>query len=622
MAAVFLLKPFGSPPPLHEKFLAEHIAVMQMVDNSRLSRAYTVGLLALTFWAIVLNVCGGNIPRLPYAQLIRRNIGLLAAVGIATLLTYELLSLPMLIGALAVLVGGALLRKFTPARWQWLAGGVFIAAFVMVFSVRGFLRVPFLPDGYLAMAEGHYALMLGQGDRLAAGLVLGHNVQLNYGLGPALPLGIWERHFGLLDFAGHIHIVQYSQILYLLLTIAALVLWKRNIWFILFGVLLIGPFVGTGDAATLFANQAGWRSIGFPVLIIAFVSTRTWPMVHRSLALGFLASCLLLYNPETGVALSLACACFALAQSRKWRDHLKVIACGLAGFVAAGMLTLICYRIGLGAWPVWEPESLLIHLSRFGSGYAGVPMVFNALAALLLVHSAYLGLLLFWKWRQRGLNFEDAVRLAMVVAILLWFPYYVNRPVDWNLWTFLLPYCILIAHWFEPDYLRRARLPAWRGVLGVRVAVLTAVLLPLLLTKNLREIPANLTPLGERPPGSQVSGVLVEPPTAQELQSQARFLAKQEASTLFFSRHPYILSLMTGRFNALPVQDVFSETASNREFDKLVRNIAGSSAQRLLFDEDFQDEYLISFYDRLRLRLSTQFVQRGAEANWQVWVRR
>jgi hypothetical protein len=121
--------------------------------------------------------------------------------------------------------------------------------------------------------------------------------------------------------------------------------------------------------------------------------------------------------------------------------------------------------------------------------------------------------------------------------------------------------------------------------------------------------------------------------SARALRAQAGFLGAQESSnTLFFSCHSYSLSLLTRRFNPLPVQDAFAETVTNSDFDRLVGEINRFSPHAILFDapadrssvlENSALNYFnMNFFERLKVRLAENYYQGATTNGWQVWLAR
>jgi hypothetical protein len=127
-----------------------------------------------------------------------------------------------------------------------------------------------------------------------------------------------------------------------------------------------------------------------------------------------------------------------------------------------------------------------------------------------------------------------------------------------------------------------------------------------------------------------VSGISIPEDSAKVLLAQADFLATLEpSSTLFFSRHSYSLSMLTRRFNPLPVQDAFAETATNFDFDRLVTEINGISPRVILFDEPrdisvvaenrTMHYFNMHFFERLKIRLAEGYDQAQSKSGWQIW---
>jgi hypothetical protein len=105
------------------------------------------------------------------------------------------------------------------------------------------------------------------------------------------------------------------------------------------------------------------------------------------------------------------------------------------------------------------------------------------------------------------------------------------------------------------------------------------------------------------------------------LEAKAAFLSNQDPSdTLFFSRHSYSLSLLTQRFDALPVQDAFAETITHFDFERLVEEIDQRSPRVLLFDapDNLSLSYM-HFFKRMESRLAGRYYEDEITNGWQVW---
>jgi hypothetical protein len=236
-------------------------------------------------------------------------------------------------------------RAITVAIWS------FVVAYFLFLTTPGLARSPFLFEPLLAWTEMHYNWTVSQADRLATGLRLGSQVNLNYGLIPSLFLGAFERHWGFLNFGEHFRLVQISQVAFLAVAILTFYLWRPgNPVFVLFGTLLIGPWVSTSHFAVYYPNQSGWRNLGFAAGVVVLLLCRQHPLRRVAWMLGAGACFLLLYNPETGLCLSFGYGLFLLSRHK---DLMPAQIGRLALRTTAGALivllaTLLPYRAGLG----------------------------------------------------------------------------------------------------------------------------------------------------------------------------------------------------------------------------------------------------------------------------------
>jgi hypothetical protein len=519
-------------------------------------------------------------------------------------------------------------RGFAVAIWS------LTVVYCLFLVVPGMARAPRLFEPELSWMEWHYCMSLAQADRLATGLRLGSQVNLNYGLIHSLLLGAFERRWGFLDFGEHFRVVQVSQVAFLAVAVLAFYLWKpRTPLFVLFGALLVGPWVGTSHLAVYYPNQSGWRSFGLAAGVALLLMFRRQSLRWLAISLGASACFLLLYNPETGLCLSFGYALFLLSRHRNLTPiQIGGLALRAATGAAIVLLTvLISYCVGLGTWPPLSMAPLLGFISRFGR-FGGLPLYFDPLAILIFVHSTYVVISSVLNWRLRDLEFDESVKLGLSATILTWASYYVNRPHGWNLWTYQFLYLFLIADFFEPRLLRRLRRRGiGAAIFDFRIASLAFVVVPMLLSVNYSIILATVFP-AEWPEitTATISGVTMPEYSANVLRAQANYLVSQDASsTLFFTRHPYLLSLLAHRFNPLRVQDVFGETLTNSDFESLVREIYRVSPRIILFDahgnrSELAENSAISFsymqfFDRLKIRLTEHYHPGLITSGWQVW---
>jgi hypothetical protein len=640
-------------------FTFEHVKFLGMVDTTSQRLAHRVGLALLA----MLCVLGAATITRPVAharrvtelfrtthEFFKRWSGVFLAVGAALVILFNLrgtvfpveqrqgLQLELLLFSVFLTVLALLRAQPRKTRRLLMAIWSCIGIYVIFLVVPGFARQPLAYEPELSWAEWHYSATLAQGDRLAAGLRIGSQINLSYGLIHAIALAAFERTWGFLNFGEHLRLVQVCQVVFLGVAILAFYLWRPgNPLFVLFGTLLIGPWVSTSHSAVYYPNQTGWRSFGLAVGVAVLILCRRQPLWRLASILGASAAFSLLYNPETGLCIAFAYGVFLLS---RLRSLALIQAGGLAlraalAAVAVLLVVLICFRTGLGTWPPFDAALLFGMITRFGQGYGGLPLYFDPLALLIFVHSVYMFSSLVLKWRETDLGFDESVKLGISATILTWAAYYVNRPQAWNLWTFQFLYLFLVADLIEPRLFRRLRRDGIASaIFDFRLAPLTFLLVPMLLSMNYYILLTTLLPV-EKPEitTSRISGLSMPEDSARALRAQAGFLGAQESSnTLFFSCHSYSLSLLTRRFNPLPVQDAFAETVTNSDFDRLVGEINRFSPHAILFDapadrssvlENSALNYFnMNFFERLKVRLAENYYQGATTNGWQVWLAR
>lgn len=648
---VTLLLPLDEAAGL-DAFTPEHVDMLAMVASTAQRLAHRVGLVLLAalcaLGAVAIVRPAAHAPavtmriRVVGRWLMRyRGALLLAAAALVPLFDLQGTSFPgpvtrtLRFGFLAAsLVVAAVASWKLPRKSRVLSAAIAIciAWYAVFLTLPGLRRVPILLGELLIEAEWHYALTVAQGDRLAAGLQLGSHVNLNYGLVSSLALAAWERHHGLLSFGEHFRLVQLSQFAFLAMAIAAFYSWRpKNPWFALFATLWVGPWLSTIHLAIYYPNQAGWRNLGLAAGVALLLALRRQPFQTASYALGAGAGFLLFYNPEIGACLSFGYALFLISRldGRASPSVIAPVLRALTGAVFATLVVLVCFRLALGTWPPRNLEPLLGFIRRFSGGYGSLPLYFDPLALLIASHAVYVVGSSIPRWRVRALTVDESARLALSGTLVVWFAYYVNRPGAWNLWTYQFLYVFLAADLVEPRVLRRLREGAVASFPNFRFVALVFVLLPMLLATNYSIFSATIHEPRVPFALDTLSGVSMPTPSASNLRTQAAFLRRQDASsTLYFTRHAYSMSLLTGRFNSLSVQEPFAETLTHADFDRLVGEILGLTPRTILFDASerghlleggFVSTFYGRFFERLQRRLVDRYRPGPTTDGWQVW---
>lgn len=639
-------------------FTPEHVRMLSMVDNApeRLAHRVALILLAVLTLSGIVVLAGGPGPRGfrmggavgQVAGLIRKSAGVLVVVAAASVFLLQLQGMVFngfqgrrlrltfwLISACLTMCGSIAARRLSTRAFNIVAS-MCLVAYLLYLIVPGFTQRPLLSEPFLSSVEWHYSVTLAQGDRLAAGLSLGKEINLNYGLIPNLMLAVAERVFGLLDFGEHVRLVQASQVAFLITAIAAFYLWRpRNALFVLFAATLVGPWLSTSHLSIYFPNQAGWRGFGFAAGVLLLLSMRRQSPRRAALILGAGAGLLILYNPETGLCLAFGYGLFLLSRLRRLKAGIigALAVNALSGAAVVFASVIIFYRAGLGIWPPLRVGTFLGLITRFGGGYGSLPLHFDPLALLIFIHSAYIVIVNTIRWSRRELSFDDSVRLALAGMILTWFTYYTNRPHPWNLWTYQFLYVFLLADWLAPRLLQHLRRSGWKAALDPRLAALTLIIVPSLLYMNQYILTSTLN--SWREPSidnlTTLSGTSMPVSLADDLRVKAEFLSRQDASsTLYLTRHSYSMPLLTGRFIPLPFQDAFAETITVEDFERLVGGIHERRPQVILFDapetsatgQEAAFEWYNRFYARLKDRISEWYEPRRVTNGWEVWESR
>jgi len=512
--------------------------------------------------------------------------------------------------------------------------GVILIVCTAVMMVPGFATIPDLSSSYPVSAdeaEIHYSIVVSQGDRLSQGERLFTNVMPHYGFLTPFALAIVERARGLLDFGAHIRFVQIMQVVFALSAFLCYWIWsRRKILAATFAFLPILGYVHTSHMSVFCPNQAGLRFVGLPLGLLLLIAAR--PSTKRDVPLlGCALGLLLLFNPETGVAIGAAYFTYLLSGRCRVpisrRELLRaLVSFGLCISIAPVAFIFI-YRASFEYFPFPEMHGPSYALTRFAGGYGGLKIYFGIGWIVILCHSVFevsRSLLSIDR-----LDTRRRIRLSIAVAILVWFVYFANRPHPWNLWTYWFLYGFFIV-----DFLRQGRLTRFRRALGkgrvpmplALVVVYTAMGIFLVIS-GLRD---NLRIVRARPPvSSQVlSGVRLTASYAALAGRRARYVEAmaKETSLLYFTSNTYLVPLLSGVVCDLPFSDPYVEAFTVDDFDRSVLAIEAKRAGTLLFDDPGSgptgSRERNIFIDRLKTRLSSSYRRDESASGWEVWKRK
>ena len=515
------------------------------------------------------------------------------------------------------------------------APGVFISRDLSHLSAMDFASV-----------QWHYDYTMGAGDRLASGQKLFEEVTPALGILPAIILGGWQKHLGLLDFGSRQDLLRWAALVFLLTTMFAYSTYARGLYaFAAVGLLLLIPYLhfatppGARYPSLLYPNQSAWRSIGFAMCPLGLLLVRHAHLRTQSAVAGGLGALAFLLNTESGIALSAGMATFVLTQlwSHPMRQRQRTqnvwspLLAAISSFFAVVLIAVLLHRAVLGSWAnLARTGSLLTTMKAFSSGYGGQRMTWQPVAALIAFHSSYV---IVWTCLAGGARgFRSAFRCALAVTMIVWFAYYANRPDDWNLWTFISLYTFFIID-LMILLLGRRQVPTghWLPKAFAGVALWCVVLPHLVLSgrtaaREMVRTIAHATTMDAPSQTMQVSGIDLPIALAQALTERADAARRTGTNTApaVLSAYTYFISTITGTYAPIPFGDPFNEVFTPTLYDHLIDSLLSTCPSVLLFDppgsllvgSNAQQEY----FESLRRDLLPYYRPSGSVGTWEAWT--
>ena len=661
-----LFAPWWPVRDLSATFTPEMIEWLQMADSTAQRRAHQLTLVFLALGALAALWLHARRPQslqgsaaAAIAQplrLISRPGPLLFMLAGGTILWLAPERTVLAYGLLLVPVA-LIVRYVRPSRLNK-AGWVALLIYFPLLMLPGLFLQPVRQADPIWL-EWHYGATVGVGERLAAGMRLYGEIPHHYGLLLSMASGLVERHVAALSAGQYYRAIQALNLIFALLAGIAYWRWRRGSAIkVLVPLLLVLPFVHSQHLSLNFPNHSAWRFIGFPVAVLLLLTLGRARSERLPLLLGAIAAVALLFNLETGIALSCGLLIFLIARVgpapfATWPGRAARFAFGLAAVV---LVVLLIYRVGLGTWAI--PNSLsevLGSISSFSAGYAGYPLSGDPLALVIFLHASYVVVYGALRWRFGALRFASAFRMAIATTLLVWFAYYVNRPVSWYLWSSLFLYGFLLADFVDLRLLRwnwtnvrRLRISA--GVIVVALVIIPAVIaenrlataklawdLNIAVKTTVKCVILNSAPsisgcfprnIGAVESERMLSGIPLPGDLEALIKEKANYLQAQpdRHELVYFTVNSYFVPRLTGLYERrLGYRDAFTETITNRQMDELVAKLLALAPPRILFDapdslvfRDSYTEYPRRFYERLRARLQSEYRPTATEHGWLV----
>jgi hypothetical protein len=560
--------------------------------------------------------------------------------------------------------------------------GVLVWALVAAVDLPGLvtrLDLSRSPLHELLMVEHHYANVLGQPDRLAAGHRFLDMVKPMYSFLVYLILAGYQRHVRPLTMGGVVVAVQGMEFLYLILCIVIIYRQSRGRWLLcIIASLLVIPWCHFYPISMRYPNLSAWRTLGIPLALFAIPLAYRRPLVLSSFALGCLAGGLILLNVESGLVATaglLAVLFFRTdilvprdtrrdegpdgsahfpgpdrgdwaepSDRRRRVGDLLSIAPFFVGLVVAGLLFSATWRLLMGYWPSPQIVSYTIERIAFfsGSDWGGARYPGQIMPLALFSWSAFL--LIYIALTACGRSSPaHGVRIGAATISLAWLAYYVKGPGLLNQASYAILFAIPAI-----DGLRRLT-AAVRVRRPGNLASLSALALTAFVTiPSIGEfIDFNFNPritaryfslqdsfkalaprLARKPHTRELSGIVVSEEAADEIEAKARGLARLSHGrpVIYLTPHCYLIPKVSGIYSELPVGDPFGESLAKGDYHRLLDYIRASGASEIYVDPPGQgppEDYnaVVNFYNMLLLDLRDAYQFDRFADGWQIWVR-
>jgi hypothetical protein len=511
----------------------------------------------------------------------------------------------------------------------WWSLAIVYSAFLLVAGFFGPILLNGLSPEQVGWIESHFDAVIGAKRTLADGV---QDRDFGYSLLFNVVQASMERFTGPLSFATDIRVLQAGNVAFVAATLWAAYLWNaaKPILAVL-TVVLVLPWVHNDFLGLFFPNQAGWRYIAFPLAVIAMRLAHGRRPLAMALPFGFFAAWAILWNTETGVAATVALLVrlAAAAERISLRELSGIFVHFFFGLLAGVAFVVLLYRLGLGRWP--DFHSIFLDLLTRGQGLSrGRTMYLDPLAILVAAYALWFVLRGAAIRRLSPLASKPADRAALGMMILVWSGYFVQQPHPWNLWSYMLPFGLLLG-----DTLFSIRWPRnwkrnWKPAavrITIPVAALAFLVAPNVVTGNYQavgsvwhSIEVKKSSASEAP---LLSGVRLSREVVEALQQKLDSLAAVPSGAWIFTENVYLVPKLSERRDLNVVHSVYW-TSALAEFNRLVDRVRSSSPPALVFDDPATlapGEFIQRYFLHLQKVLEGQYHHEKTIAGWSIWRR-
>lgn len=531
----------------------------------------------------------------------------------------------MVAGAVAL----PLLVRVAPSlslRAWWLL----LAAFSLAVTIPGLFQpivLAHMPAEIIRTIEWHYDSVLGGAFTLLAGDRERH---LGYGYLLSLVKALVERYAGPLSFAADVRVVQGMNVVFALALLWACYAWDRTRPLIgLLTLALVLPWAHNNHQNVFFPNASGLRFIFLPLTVVLLRWSFRLAAGSAALASGAFATLALLWNVETGVAVTaaivvrLAAGASPLSWWLSWRVFGAMAAHFAGGVAVVCIVTGVLSGVGLGVWPLefGIPGKLFRRITT-ALGY-GYPLYLDLLAIVVLGCAIWAVLGLAAAWRAGPVPTRTADAGALGVIVLVWAPYYILHAHPWNVWSYLVLGGLLLGErLFSPGPRPRwLRIPVVLAVTIVIPAVAAGAWQTWQSLERGRAL-GGVAALDAESVGRRVSGVMVTASDARAIEARAAYLRTAPADTVVLTGNTYLLPRLTGRVALFPYRDLSYEGTPKTQFDDLVRSIKARAPSWILVDDPAtlsKTDPHHAYFQRLETALADRYRLEAVSGGWSIW---
>lgn len=567
---------------LLQKFIPELVSIYSMVDSS----PQRIGYIIFLFTTIISSLFFIRLPGNFYRDTTNGSIiiGYAVLVSIAiSLWTSNLNFLENII--LSGTIAAMFLTYYTKITWiAW----VFITILMIGAILPGWLHTPTPVSEWMTSFDQHYNLVLYQGRQLAAGHLYSSDTPPYYGMLWSTIIGIVAKKIQTPSFANLVRLVQVGQVLCLaLFTLAATLRTRgsdnvhRTIAIVFFSVAVF-PWLSTDGMAIWHPNQSGLRFLFVPIAICcAFLTERT-SLMRAGLIVGVVSGLAIIANFETGIAVAAGISMAFLVQMREkaWQMRFYSITTALSAFLGVHAIFANIYYYFFSVWPA--PNSLTYgfhHLLTCSGGFLGLRLPLRSLVFVMLAHCSYKLIQSIQCLFDKQTKAPDAMTTTIATILLVWLPYYMNRPDDWNLWTFIALYSLLIIPIFTDPAKSK---PILFVIMSLIVLPITVRNIPNFLIEPLRS-----TKWGEVVQPGCAGGLILPPSYCTHIQERANTLRNfASRGSVAWSTSLPVLTDQTANVKGLIWSgNILNIVSTEDDLKKIINKIKREKIAFLLFDD-------------------------------------